>query len=383
MSPASGGEPPDLDPAWRRRIRDALAAWFEDARRDLPWRRDRDPYRVLVSETMLVQTTVAAVVPFFGRFVERFPTAEALAAAPEADVLKAWEGLGYYRRARQLHQAARAIVAQHGGAVPSDPAALRRLPGVGRYIAGAVLSLAFGRPEPILEANTRRVLARLLAWPGELGAKSTEDRLWEAAGRLVPETDPGLFNEALMELGALMCTPREPACLVCPIARDCLARREGKQDQLPVTTSKPVAQAGAEASAVVRRGDGRVLIVRRGTGRLWAGFWEFPTAHVSGADPAGRALPGAPDLAGAVETLTGIRAEMGPASRTVRYGVTRYRMTLTAHPGAERGGDPAPGPGLDEVLWERVEALRRHPFGSAQRRVLAWAESAGPGPAGD
>src|SRR5262245_30535108 len=159
------GPGPDADVVWVDGVREALSRWYEQGHRDLPWRRDRDPYRVLVSEMMLVQTTVAAVVPYFGRFLERFPTVQALAAADEAEVLKTWEGLGYYRRARQLHAAARAVVGRHGGEFPDDPDAVRALPGVGRYIAGAILSFAFDRPAPIVEANTQRVLARLLAWP--------------------------------------------------------------------------------------------------------------------------------------------------------------------------------------------------------------------------
>src|SRR5262245_22816133 len=267
---------PDLDPAWREEVRDRLAAWYERSHRDLPWRRDRDPYRVLVSEVMLVQTTVAAVVPYYERFLARFPTVEALAAADEAEVIKAWEGLGYYRRARQLHAAARAVVRDHGGVFPDDPGAVRALPGVGRYIAGAVLSFAFDRPAPIVEANTQRVLARWLAWRGDLRSSSTQKRLWEAAERLVPPEGAGAFNQAFMDLGTLVCTHRAPRCLVCPVAADCRARALGLQDALPVTAPPPPPREAAEACALVVR-DGRVLILQRGPGRLWEGFWEFPT----------------------------------------------------------------------------------------------------------
>ncbi len=164
----------DRDGGWVRRVREAVSGWYERGHRDLPWRRDRDPYRVLVSEMMLVQTTVAAVVPFFGRFLERFPTVRALAEADEAEVLKAWEGLGYYRRARQLQEAARVVMERHGRSVPQEMEAVRGLPGVGRYMAGAILSFAFDQRAAIVEANTQRVLARLLAWEGEIGKTETQ-----------------------------------------------------------------------------------------------------------------------------------------------------------------------------------------------------------------
>ena len=348
-------------------------SWYDGARRDLPWRADRDPYRILVSETMLVQTTVAAVVPFFERFVARFPTVADLAAADEAEVLKAWEGLGYYRRARQLHAAARAVVRDHGGVIPDDPEAVRALPGVGRYIAGAVLSFAFDRPAPIVEANTQRVLSRWLAWRGDLKASATQARLWEAAGRLVPPVGAGTFNQAFMELGALVCTPRAPMCLVCPVAADCRARALGLQDALPVTTPKPPPLASAEASALVVR-DGRVLIVGRGPGGLWEGFWEFPTVHVSGADPAGRSFGGgeAVGLAEGVRRLTGVRAEIGPVVHTLTYGVTRHRVRLDAHEARGLTGPLTPGAGMARAAWVRPEDLAGYPFSAAGRRLIGW-----------
>ena len=221
-------------------VRAKLVAWYESARRDLPWRADRDPYRVLVSETMLVQTTVAAVVPYFARFLARFPTVADLAAADEAEVVKAWEGLGYYRRARQLHAAARAVMRDHGGIIPDDPDAVRALPGVGRYIAGAVLSFAFDRPAPIVEANTQRVLARWLAWPGDL---KTSKRPRRGSGRRPVgwsrRRGPARLTRRSWNSGALVCTPRAPMCLVCPVAAECRARSLGLQDALPVK-SRPV-----------------------------------------------------------------------------------------------------------------------------------------------
>ncbi len=278
----------------------------------------RDPYRILVSETMLVQTTVAAVLPYYERFLARFPTIEALAAADEDEVVKAWEGLGYYRRARALHAAARAVMETHGGVFPEDSPAILALPGVGRYIAGALRSFAFDQPAPIVEANTQRVLARWLAWRGDLKASASQARFWEAAERLVPPVGAGVFNQAFMELGALVCTPRTPSCLICPIAGDCRARALGIQDELPVVTAKPPPLESFEAAVLVER-DRKILIVQRGEGGLWEGFWEFPTLHLSGADPAGRVFADASvDLAEGVRRLTGVRVDVG-ARRAVVF----------------------------------------------------------------
>ena len=363
----------DLDPAWVGRVRERLLDWYGLARRDLPWRASADAYRVLVSEMMLVQTTVAAVVPYFTRFLDRFPTVEALAGASEADVLKAWEGLGYYRRARQLQAAAQAVVARHGGVFPDDLEAIRALPGVGRYIAGALLSFAFDRPAPIVEANTQRVLVRWLAWRGELRAAATQARLWEAAGRLVPPTGAGRFNQAFMELGALVCTPRTPRCLVCPVTAECQARALGLQDELPLTTPRPPPLEAVEACALVRR-RGRLLVLQRGSGRLWDGFWEFPTIHVAGADPAGRAVEqgGPVDLAAGVRRLTGIAIRVEPeVAQTVRYTVTRHRVRLDAHEACGLDDALSLAPGFAQAAWLAPAELSAHPFSSAGRQLVA------------
>src|SRR5437764_9937338 len=203
-------------------IRRRLLAWFDRHRRDLPWRRDRDPYRVWVSEVMLQQTTVAAVVPYFQRFLAAFPTVTALAAADEQDVLRLWEGLGYYRRARHLHRAAR-LLAARGGSFPRDPARLRGVPGMGRYTANAVLSQAFDRRLPILEANSQRVLCRLFGRTEDPRRGPLRRWLWRAAEEVLPRKRVGEFNQALMELGALVCTPQAPRCGGCPLRTKCRA----------------------------------------------------------------------------------------------------------------------------------------------------------------
>jgi A/G-specific adenine glycosylase len=362
---------PDRDAAWIARVQKSLVGWYLEAGRTLPWRADRNPYRILVSELMLVQTTVAAVIPFFQRFLLRFPDIRSLAEADEADVLKSWEGLGYYRRARHLHAAARQVVREHDGMIPDDPEAVRALPGVGRYIAGAVLSFAFDRPEPIVEANSQRVFARLLALRDDLKAASTRERIWQAAERLVPAQDAGAFNQALMDLGAMVCTPRQPSCLICPLSALCRARERGIQDEIPITTPKPPPAIVMEACAVVMS-QGKVLIVQRGRGRLWEQFWEFPTIHVEGADPAGRSFGAPVELAEGVRRLTGIRSDIGPHLTDIRYSVTNHRATLRAYRANARSGMLEPGPGLVDARWVEPGRLGEDTFSSAGRRLIAW-----------
>lgn len=361
----------DLDPSWVSAVRQQLIAWYEGSQRDFPWRRGNDPYHILVSEMMLVQTTVAAVIPYFERFLRRFPDLQTLASADEVDVLRAWEGLGYYRRARQLQAAARTIVDRHAGEMPQDPDAVRALPGVGRYVSGAILSFAFDLPAPIVEANSQRVLARLLAWRGNLKASASQTRLWAAAERLVPHRGAGKFNQSLMDLGAMVCTPRSPACLLCPLAMLCAARRLGIQDSLPVATPRPRPLAVTEACALVVR-EGSVLVVQRNDEGLWSGFWEFPTINLEGADPAGRSFGTAVSLSEGVERLTGIRVRTGPEIKTLTYAVTRHRVVLRVHLAHACSGSLKPGPGLVDARWVATSELGELPLGSAARKLAAW-----------
>jgi len=361
----------DLDRSWMDSVRQQLIAWYEESQRDFPWRRGNDPYRILVSEMMLVQTTAAAVIPYFERFLRRFPDVQTLASADEADVLKAWEGLGYYRRARHLQAAARTIVDRHAGQMPRELDAVRALPGVGRYVAGAILSFAFDLPAPIVEANSQRVLARLLAWRGDLKTSASQTRLWTAAERLVPPREASKFNQALMDLGALVCTPRSPGCLLCPLASLCAARRLGIQDSVPVVTPRPRPLAVTEACAVVVR-EGTVLVVQRSDGGLWSRFWEFPTINLEGADPAGRSCGASVSLSEGVERLTGIRVRVGPEIKTLTYAVTRHRVVLRVHLAQARSGSLQPGPGLVDARWVATAELAELPLGSAARRLAAW-----------
>lgn len=298
------------------RISDLLA-WYRRAGRDLPWRRTRDPYAILVSEFMCQQTTVTAVVPYFERWMRRFPTVTALAAAEEGDVLGLWQGLGYYSRARNLHRAAQAIVERHGGVVPDDLDALRALPGIGEYTAGAVFAFAFDRPAAVVDANVARVLARWFDVREPIDATAGRRALRDHALALQPGQGAGEFNSALMELGALICKPRKPVCPECPVRGECGA---GDPEALPVKRPRAVVTDVRERRVFVS--DGASLHLARSEGR-WRGMWILPEADV----------PGEPVH---VET----------------YPITRYRVRMEvvrAAPGAVAG--------LVAFPWAELESV--------------------------
>ncbi|MCA9121896.1 MAG: A/G-specific adenine glycosylase [Planctomycetales bacterium] len=300
-----------------------MSDWFKRNSRDLPWRRTRDPYHVWVSEIMLQQTQVVTVIPYFERFIARFPTIASLAEAHEDQVLRQWEGLGYYRRARQLHKAARAIVDDHGGDFPRDADAVKALPGIGRYTAGAVLSIAFDAREPILEANTVRVFSRLIGYRGDTTSTEGQRILWDAAEDFLPRKNAGDFNQAMMELGSEVCTPRNPCCNDCPVAMLCPTRAKGLQESIPAAKKKTNYEEVSEACVVVRR-NGKVLLRRCEEGERWAGLWDFP--RLANNAQAGAALRR--ELSERVRELTGYHVAIGEHLKTIKHGVTRFRITL-------------------------------------------------------
>jgi A/G-specific adenine glycosylase len=258
-----------------------LISWFSREQRDLPWRKDRDPYKVWVSEIMLQQTRVDTVIPYFNRFLEKFPTLDALALAEEDEVLKAWEGLGYYSRVRNLQTAVKEVHEQYGGIVPDTPKEISSLKGVGPYTAGAILSIAYGKPEPAVDGNVMRVFSRILSIWLDIAKPSSRKVFEEAVRALISKENPSYFNQALMELGALICTPTSPSCLLCPVREHCRAFDEGVQEELPVKSKKKAARKLNMAAAVIFTEDDRIVIHKRpGTGLL-ANLWEFPNFEVS------------------------------------------------------------------------------------------------------
>lgn len=314
-------------------FRRELAAWFEREGKDYPWRRTRDPYAILVSEVMLQQTQIATVLGrgFYTRFLERFPDTTALAAAEDDPLLKAWEGLGYYRRARMLREAARAVETEHGGRFPETHEAILALPGVGRYTAGAVCSFAFGKAAPIVDGNIARVFSRLLDSADPIDAGPTQKRLWEVAERLLDEHDPRTHNSALMELGQTHCRPGVPDCLGCPVARFCRCREPAA---LPVKAKRVKPTAIDEHLVLARRG-GKVLLRRQGEGRR-SGMWRLPEGEGS-----------------------------GPLLYQGKYGITRYRVTLhlrAAPKGFKAGPDDS---------WHPLDRLGELVIPPADRKALA------------
>ncbi|MBZ5640709.1 MAG: A/G-specific adenine glycosylase [Acidobacteriia bacterium] len=347
-----------------RAARSALLRWYRANRRDLPWRRTRDPYAIWVSEAMLQQTQVSTVVPYYGRFLAAFPGVAELADAPEEAILAAWSGLGYYRRALALKAGAQAVVARHGGRVPSDPADLLALPGIGPYTAGAIASIAFGRPEPALDGNVRRVLSRLLA---RRGRGATDEReLLRTARELVRGRDPGDLNQSLMELGALVCTPRAPGCGACPVNRSCRGRASGHPERYPAPRRVPRAVPVRVAVALVRR-RGKILLARRDGVTPFRGEWDLPAAEVQdGADPAGllRTLLG----------RLGIAARIGDEMARARHTILNRALRIEVFAGRVHGGA---APVAGESRWVRPEDLGAVAISGATRKIL---EAAAPAP---
>jgi A/G-specific adenine glycosylase len=345
----------------RAGLRRRLLRWYDAHRRLLPWRVRPDPYGVLVSELMLQQTRVATVIPYYECFLARFPTIEDLARAPVDQVLAAWSGLGYYRRARHLHAAARRILSEHGGRFPRSANAVRDLPGVGRYTAGAIRSIAFGEPEPVVDGNAARVLARLLALDGDPRAAPAAGRLWAAAADLVDRRRPGDFNQALMELGATVCTPASPDCPICPWSPDCRARREGRQAEIPARRARAATAVERAAAAVFRR-SGRCLLVQRREPGLLEGLWELPGDGGGGA-------PGV--LAEALRRRHRLWAEIGAPLGEVHHAILDRRIRLRFF-GARLLRPPrrTRGPGG----WRWIEPRRALdgavPLTAAARKVL-------------
>jgi A/G-specific adenine glycosylase len=270
----------DLEQFDKERFQKDLIGWFSLEQRQLPWRENQDPYRVWVSEIMLQQTRVDTVIPYFNRFIDQFPTIEALAQADEEKVLKAWEGLGYYSRVRNLHAAVKEVSESYGGKVPDSPRDISSLKGVGPYTAGAILSIAYGLPEPAVDGNVMRVLSRILLIWEDIAKPSVRKIFEEAVRNLISHDNPSFFNQALMELGALICTPTSPSCLLCPVQEHCGAFIEGVQEELPVKTKKKKQRLVTLAAAVLINKEGKLLIHKRKNTGLLANLWEFPNVEM-------------------------------------------------------------------------------------------------------
>ena len=360
--------PLSVDARHEHAFRAELANWFERHQREMPWRDTgpdgrRNPYRVWLAEVMLQQTRVDTATPYFLRFVEAFPSIDALAAAPVDDVLKLWEGLGYYSRARNLHRAAQLVVAEHGGEIPDTEAAFRALPGVGPYTSAAVLSLAFDRPLAVLDGNVIRVLARVFALDEDVKQGATRRRLQETMDALLDPAHPGRFNESVMELGATVCTPRSPACGRCPLRSVCEAAEQGTPEAYPLSSKAKPVPHHTIVVGLIRDAENRLLIQRRPEDGMLGGLWEFPGGK---AEP-GEALPDA--CRREILEETGLEVRVGEEVARVKHAYSHFRITLHAFDCTRVGGELVSEAGEPQA-WVLPSELDAYAFPRANRRVL-------------
>jgi A/G-specific adenine glycosylase len=367
----------------KSKIQNQLLVWFRANARDLPWRNNRTPYRVWLSEMMLQQTQVETVIPYFERFLARFPTIDALAAAPIGDVLKLWEGLGYYARARNLHKAAQVIVNERHGEWPRTVEGLLNLPGIGRYSAGAIASLAFDVDAPVLDGNVIRVLCRLFAIERDPKDAQVREELWGVAESLLPRSPrllgeaagagavpavsgvrstAGEFNEALMELGALICTPRNPKCDLCPLTKYCAAKKRHLQDQLPLKTKRKPLPHFDVTAAVIRK-NGRLLIAQRPFGGRLGGLWEFPGGKVE----AGETLKQC--LRREIKEELGLRIKVGQPIISIDHAYTHFKITLHAFECELVSGKPQ-AVQVQDFKWVRMKELEKYAFAKTDLRII-------------
>lgn len=345
-----------------------LVDWYARHKRDLPWRHTQDPYRIWVAEVMLQQTRVETVLPYYSRFLARFPTIQVLATAHVDDVLKAWEGLGYYARARNLHAAARQIADELGGRLPQSRDGLRSLPGIGRYTAAALASIAFGQDVIALDGNLTRILCRLFSVDDDPSRPGTERMLEDLAQTMAPAGSSSDFNQALMDLGATVCLPSKPRCLLCPLMGDCRAQVEGIQDKLPIRASRSFHPHRDVTAGIIWDASGRFLISQRPYESLLGGLWEFP---------GGKRRPGE-DLRDCLQREIreeiGIDIQVGKLLCTIDHDFTHFHMTLYAYQCMWSGGDPR-CIGCEDIQWVTVGELDAFAFPVADQKIISFLRS--------
>jgi A/G-specific adenine glycosylase len=343
-------------------IRRRLLSWFRKNAADYPWRRTRDPYRIWLSEMLLQQTRSETVLAYYERFTEAFPDVHVLAVASEDRVLKLWEGLGYYARARNLHRAARIIADEYRGHFPTSAEALQRLPGVGRYTAGAVASIAYGERVPVVDGNVKRVLTRIFRITECVDRAGTTRDLWTLAGVLVPAETPGAFNQALMELGARVCLPRSPRCKECPVRESCEASSHGDPESFPVRKARKERPHREVVAAAICR-EGRYLLGKRPPSGMLGGLWEFPGGAVREGETHGEALRRK------LSEELGITAKVGPLLGSVDHGFSHFTMTLYLYRCEHLEGHPCAGHYAD-TRWIPSSRFDRYALPAADRKLL-------------
>ena len=347
----------------RSAVENKLLPWFAENKRIMPWRTERTPYRVWISELMLQQTRVDQVVSYFHRFMERFPTLEVLAAAEQDDVLKAWEGLGYYARARNLHKAAQIIMEQHGGAFPQTAEAIRALPGIGDYTTAAIGSLAFNLDLAVLDGNVIRVLARLFAFTKDPRLTTSRQQLQQWADDLLVKGEAGNYNEAMMELGATLCTPRNPQCARCPLTGVCLGRESGRPADYPVKAPKKKVPHIVVGAAVIMNRKSEILIAQRRNEDMLGGLWEFP----GGKQETGETIQQC--VAREIKEELGVHIEVADFLTTVKHAYSHFTMDLHTYFARIRSGRPRPIE-CQSCCWTTVENLREFAYSKADLYIV-------------
>lgn len=348
-----------------------LLAWYDQHAADLPWRENHDAYRVWLSEIMLQQTQVETVKPYFERFLVSFPTVHDLAAAPLDHVLKMWEGLGYYSRARNLHQAAQKVSQDYDGQFPHSVDGLLMLSGIGRYTAGAIASIAFGQAAPLLDGNVIRVFARLTDLEADVTQAAVKEDLWKLAEEWLDHTRPGDYNQSLMELGRVVCKPRAPLCDECPVQKHCKAFANGTQQERPVKKKKAATPHYDVAAGMIWNDAGQLLIAQRPLDGLLGGLWEFP----GGKQEAGETLPEC--LRRELQEELAIDVEVGELFTTVQHAFTHFKITLHAFSCRYVVGREPQSIGVRDWKWVRPEELNQYSFGKADREVIRALEERG------
>ena len=342
-------------------LRSGLLEWYSIQGRDLPWRRSRDPYAIWVSEIMLQQTQVKTVIPYYDRWLAQFPTLQTLASADQQQVLKLWQGLGYYARARNLHRAAQDIVSQHHGVFPTDLPTAVSLPGIGRTTAGGILSAAFDQPTPILDGNVKRVLARLVAL--SVPTSKAIAQLWQLSIALLDPAHPRDFNQAWMDLGATVCLPRSPLCDRCPWQPHCCAYHQGIQTEIPMTETRAPIPRKMIGVAVIWNDAGQILIDRRKPNGLLGGLWEFPGGKVE----LGETIPAC--IQREIQEELGIGIEVGDRLIIIDHTYSHFHVTLNVHHCKHLSGEPQ-AIECDEIRWVELADLDSYPFPKANLQII-------------
>jgi A/G-specific adenine glycosylase len=348
-----------------------LLSWWDTDHADLPWRRTKDPYAIWVSEIMLQQTQISTVIPYYERWLVRLPTVQALADASLDEVLKLWEGLGYYSRVRHLHAAASQVMEEFNGRIPRTVPQLLTLKGIGRYTAGAIASIAFNQPAPVLDGNVIRVFSRLIDLPDDITMTATKNQLWQLAETVVPSERPGDYNQALMELGQQVCLPKNPLCQLCPLSSKCQARQYGTQNERPVRPPrKNTPHYDVVAGIIWERGiplpstDARFLIAKRPLNGLLGGLWEFP----GGKQEDGESLTEA--VIREIDEELKMEIEVGELQTVVKHAYTHFRITLHAFHAIHIQGNPQ-HIGVDDHAWVSLTDLDNYAFAVTDQKIIA------------